>query len=473
MSVGSPPPGDRPPRPFVVVANRLPVRRVRHDGEQQWATSPGGLVSALAPVMRELGEAAWVGWTGAAGEAPAPFDHEGIELHPVSLSRADVQLFYEGFSNGTLWPLYHDALEVPQYHRTWWDAYVNVNQRFATAAAATTETGGAVWVQDYQLQLVPALLREMRPDLRIGWFDHIPFPPRELFIRMPWRSEIAAGLLGADLLGFQTMADAANFRRAALGTTGAKAARTQRTVLYEGREIALGAFPVGIDVDRIGDLANQPSTIERAVEIRASLGDPACVLLGVDRLDYTKGIEVRLRAYRELLDEDRLSADDTVMIQVAEPSRSNVVGYADIRGEIERLVGDINGNFATMGKPAVHYLHQSQSIDELVAMYRTADVMIVTPFRDGMNLVAKEYVASRADEGGALVLSEFAGAASELRQALLVNPHDIRGMKDTIEAAVKTEPAEQRRRMRPMRRTVMRSTADHWARSFIDRLLAL
>ncbi len=455
---------------FVVVANRLPVRRVREDGVARWVTSPGGLVSALAPVMSEMGDSAWVGWTGAAGEAPAPFRHDDIDLHPVELSRAELQLYYEGFANGTLWPLYHDAIEIPQYHRTWWDSYVSVNRRFAAAAAEVTKPGGAVWVHDYQLHLVPAMIRELRPDLRIGWFDHIPFPPRELFIRLPWRRTVAEGLLGADLVGFQTPDDAANFARAARAVTGARRGATQRELIADGRVVTLGAFPVGIDATSVAERAARPETVARAKEIRESLGSPANVLLGVDRLDYTKGIEVRLRAYRELLDEERLTAARTVMIQIAEPSRTNVAGYADIRSRIEQVVGDINGNFATMGQPAVHYLHQSQTSDELVAMYRAADVMVVTPFRDGMNLVAKEYVAARVDERGALVLSEFAGAAIELRQSILVNPHDITGLKRAIETAVDLDEGAQRSNMRAMRRTVMRSDAHRWATSFIEQL---
>ena len=458
-------------RGFVIVANRLPVRRIREADGDRWVTSPGGLISALTPVMTDFRDSAWVGWTGAVGPVPEPFTHDGIDLHPVELSRADLQLYYEGFSNGTLWPLYHDGVEVPEYHRTWWTAYVAVNQRFADAAAEVAKPNGQVWVQDYQLQLVPAMLRKARPDLRIGWFNHIPFPPRELFVRMPWRLEVIEGLLGADVIGFQTPDDAANFRRAARSISQAGAGPGRDRLMVDNRPVLVSAYPVGIDAQGLVERASAPDVDDKVTELRQALGDPECVMLGVDRLDYTKGIELRLRAYRELLDEDRLP-EGTVMIQIAEPSRAAVAGYAEIRAQVEQLVGDINGNFGAMGRPVVHYLHQAQTPEEIAIMYRAADVMVVTPFRDGMNLVAKEYVASRIGDDGVLVLSEFAGASIELRQAMLVNPHDITTLKNTLEAAVRLPRAEQTRTMRAMRRTVLRYDASHWARSFFEDLAA-
>jgi len=421
-------------------------------------------------VIAESEHAAWVGWAGSAGAAPPPFDHDGLRLHPVALSRGELQLYYEGFANGTLWPLYHDVVVPPEYHRTWWDAYVTVNRRFADAAMELAAKGATVWVHDYQLQLVPGMMRQQRPDLRIGFFLHIPFPPREIFIRLPWREQIMEGLLGADLVGLQSPIGADNFRRAARRVT--EVAPVGRSLMFEGHLTAVDSFPIGIDFKGVSSTAHTPEIVERAAALRATLGSPETVLLGVDRLDYTKGIEARLRAYRELLEEERLSADDCAMIQIAEPSRSNVAQYAEIRSDIERLAGEINGNFAMMGRPAIHYLHQSQSSSELIAMYRAADVMLVTPLRDGMNLVAKEYVASRVDNTGVLVLSEFAGAANELHQALLVNPHDMEGLKDQIEAAVDLAPEEATRQMRSMRRTVKRNDARSWATRFLEALSA-
>jgi trehalose 6-phosphate synthase len=458
---------------FIVVANRLPVRNIQDKDGQRWVTSPGGLVSALAPVMAHRPNTSWVGWTGSAGRAPEPFTHDGIQLHPVPLSRADVQLFYEGFSNGTLWPLYHDAISEPEFHRTWWDAYVQVNRRFADAVIAMAKPDATVWIHDYQLQLVPGMLRQIMPELRIGFFLHIPFPARELFLRLPWRSQVARALLGSDVIGFQTDVMAHNFKHVLPRVvTDDLFIDDQDIITFGGRNPSVITHPIGIDFDRFADAAVTPTTETAVAELQSTLGNPRTVLLGVDRLDYTKGIERRLQAYGELLDEDRLSADDVVLIQIAEPSRSNVAGYAEIRSRVEQLVGEINGNFATMMRPAVHYLHRSHEFDELITLYRTANVMLVTPLRDGMNLVAKEFVATRHNHSGALVLSEFAGAAHELNQAVLVNPYDIEGLKEAIEFAALMSADEQRIRMASMRQAVATNTSGHWATTFVEKLEA-
>ncbi len=421
--------------------------------------------------MSERPESLWVGWTGAAGNAPAPFTHDGINLHPVELSRADVELYYEGFSNGTLWPLYHDAISQPEYHRTWWDTYVKVNRRFADAVLSVADPDAVVWVHDYQLQLVPGMLREASPDLRIGFFFHTPFPARELFLRLPWRSRVVRALLGADLLGFQSEVGAHNFRHVVprvIDSDDLEVEVGDEDISFVGRTVRTRNLPIGIDFDRFEAGASTPDAADHQAELRAQLNQPRRVLLGVDRLDYTKGIERRLRAYNELLSEDRVSADDTVLIQIAEPSRSNVNGYAEIRGAVEQMVGEINGRHGTMARPAVHYLHRSHSFDELMGFYRLADVMLVTPFRDGMNLVAKEYVATRFDDTGVLVLSEFAGAAHELHDAVLVNPYDIDGLKEAIEYAVFMPMEEQTRRMTAMRTAIETNSSAAWARGFLE-----
>jgi trehalose 6-phosphate synthase len=389
-------------------------------------------------------------------------------MHPVPLSNRDVTNYYEGFSNGTLWPLYHDAVAAPQFHRHWWDNYVEVNARFADAAASVADDGAVVWIQDYQLQLVPKMLREKRPDLRIGFFLHIPFPPQELFMQMPWRTRIIEGLLGADLIGFQLPGGAQNFLRLSRTLVGLRPQGGQ--VEYDGRTVQARSFPISIDVASLDEVARSEGARRRAEEIRTELGNPKHVILGVDRLDYTKGIGSRLKAFHELLEDGALSVPETVLVQVATPSRERVEHYQTLRDEIEREVGRINGDFGKVGLPAVHYLHQSYQREELVALYNTADVMLVTPLRDGMNLVAKEYVASRPDLGGALVLSEFTGAAAELRQAYLVNPHDIDGLKENLLRALHADPGEGRRRMRKMRRHVQENDVTHWARSFLSAL---
>ncbi|WP_425554203.1 alpha,alpha-trehalose-phosphate synthase (UDP-forming) [Kribbella yunnanensis] len=454
---------------FVVVANRLPVDRIEMpDGSTAWRRSPGGLVTALHPVM-QAHEGAWIGWTGSADEKVDPFDNDGMHLVPVMLTAEDVELYYEGFSNATLWPLYHDVIVAPEFHREWWESYVAVNRRFAEAAADAADEGADVWVHDYQLQLVPAMLRRLRPDVRIGFFLHIPFPPTELFAQMPWRRQILDGLMGADLVGFQRPGAASNFARLARNRMGLRT-RGDRIHLPDDRVVRAKAFPISIDVGELEDLARKPETEQRAREIRDEVGNPAHILLGVDRLDYTKGIRQRMRAFGELLDEKRISVDEAVFVQVATPSRERVEQYRVLRDEIELLVGRINGEHGRIGTPAINYLHTSYSRTEMAALFRAADVAVVTPLRDGMNLVAKEYVATRYDDTGALVLSEFAGAADEFRQAFLVNPHDINGMKDTIVDAMNTDDRQLGRRMKAMRKHLAAHDVNLWAATFLKAL---
>jgi trehalose 6-phosphate synthase len=462
---------------FVVVANRLPIDMERlADGSTTWKRSPGGLVTALEPLLRRR-RGAWIGWPGIPDAGEDPIEQEDMTLCPVDLSTADIAEYYEGFSNATLWPLYHDVIVKPIYHREWWDSYVDVNRRFADATAKAAAHGATVWVQDYQLQLVPKMLRELRPDLVIGFFLHIPFPPVELFMQMPWRTEIVEGLLGADLVGFHLPGGAQNFLILARRLVGANTSRGNVGVRSRFGEIEIGertvkvgAFPISIDSTALDEQARTRAVRQRAEQIRSELGHPRKILLGVDRLDYTKGIDVRLKAFSELLDEDRAKRDDTVLVQLATPSRERVESYIAMREDIERQVGHINGEYAEVGHPIVHYLHRPIPRDELIAFFVAADVMLVTPLRDGMNLVAKEYVACRSDLGGALVLSEFTGAAAELRQAYLANPHHLEGVKDAIEAALNQTQEEGRRRMRALRRQVLVHDVDLWARSFLDAL---
>lgn len=459
---------------FVVVANRLPVDRVTTtEGEAEWRRSPGGLVTALAPVMASA-EGAWVGWHGATDEKLEEFNEDGMHLVPVPLSQEDVELYYEGFSNSTLWPLYHDVIMPPEFHRTWWDRYREINVRFAEAAAAAASKNATVWVQDYQLQLVPRLLRAMRPDLKIGFFNHIPFPPMEIFAQLPWRHRVLEGILGADLIGFQRQSDANNFLRCVrryLGFT----VKSQRVHVQDEdgtpRRIARAeAHPISIDSALIAQLAADPDVRERSREIRADLGNPDVILLGVDRLDYTKGIRHRIKAFGELLATEELTVGQATLVQVASPSREHVDHYITLREDVEGSVGRINGEYDTMSHTAVRYLHHSYPVEEMVALYLAADVMLVTALRDGMNLVAKEYVAAHADNRGTLVLSEFAGAADQLRHAVLVNPHDIDGLKESIMEAIRMPEQESARRMRIMRRQVTTNDVARWSRNFLDSL---
>ncbi|WP_372969756.1 trehalose-6-phosphate synthase [Microbacterium sp.] len=457
---------------FVVVANRLPVDRVvGPDGEDEWRTSPGGLVAALEPMMRSA-RGAWVGWAGQPDIELDRFEINGIDLIPVPLSGEEVADYYEGFANDTIWPLYHDVIAPPQYHREWWEAYVKVNRRFAEAAADVVAPNGTVWVHDYQLQLVPQMIRELRDDVTIGYFHHIPFPAHGLYAQLPWRDQVLKGLLGADVIGFQRAQDATYFLTAVRRRLRHEVKGSSVTVpTADGTRTAVArAFPISIDTAPYLELAARPEVRARAAEIRASLGNPKKILLGVDRLDYTKGIRHRIKAYGELLEDGRLNVDDVTLVQVASPSRERVDAYVHLRDEIELAVGRINGDHDTMGHTAIRYLHQGYPREEMVALYLAADVMLVTALRDGMNLVAKEYVATRADNRGVLVLSEFTGAADELRQAVRVNPHDIAGLKDAIMTAVEMSPAEQGKRMRSLRRRVLENDVNAWSSSFLRAL---
>lgn len=471
-----------PDQALVIVANRLPIEAATaEDGSISWQSAPGGLVAALEPALRSTG-GSWIGWNGRYQDPydppipPVPTTSEDgkFGMFEVPLTGDQVRRYYDGFSNSALWPLYHDGIATPVFSRQHFDAYHKVNQLFAEVVADRAEDAATVWVQDYQLQLVPDMLRRLRPDLTIGFFLHIPFPAPDLFMQLPWRRQIVTGLLGADVVGFHTTGGAANFRAVAEQLLGWSTSGTAISVPNpaEGsvRDVIVDSFPISVDVEMLERIARHPDTESRAAQIRQDLGNPSLVLLGVDRLDYTKGIDVRLRAYTELLRERRLDPADTVLVQVATPSRENVDEYQRIRDDVELIVGHTNGELGSIGAPAIHYVRNNLPLTELVALYRAADIMLVTPLRDGMNLVCKEYVVSRIDDSGALVLSEFTGAARELPWSWLVNPYDADGVKDAIVDAAQSSPAERRRRMTALRSYVGDHDVHRWAQSFLAAL---
>ena len=446
-------------RRFVVVANRLPVRWVEED--ERWATSPGGLVSALSPVLQER-HGVWVGWPGTADGPEDTFEVDGIVQKPVSLTEDEIEDYYEGFSNGTIWPLYHDAIRPVEMHRHWWRPYQAVNQRFADAVLEVIEPGDAVWVQDYQLQLVPQMVREKAPEgTRIGFFLHIPFPPLEIFGRLPWRKQVVKGLLGADTIGLHTRQSLLNFGRAARRYGDAHGPSEGLEV--DGRIVQVEPVPISIDSKKFREASIAPETVAAAYQLRMELGRPRSIILGVDRLDYTKGIDLRLRAFETLLERRPDLHGEVVFVQVAVPSREGVEEYQVIRQRVEQLVGRINGAYGQPDWTPVHYRYRGLPQDELIAYYRAADVMMVTPLRDGMNLVAKEYVATRVEGTGVLVLSEFAGAAEQMQEALIVNPYDLDRLADVLGKAVDLPPDEQRRRIGALRRDVDRWDVHAWA----------
>ncbi len=454
---------------FLIVSNRLPVTVTPTEEGYELKQSSGGLATAMAGLGAEA-ERLWIGWPGdtaaLAEEARNRLDQELLaqDLAPVHLSAADVQGFYEGFSNGVLWPLFHYQIERVNTD-AWrdWEAYESVNRQFAEAVAAHWQEGDRIWIHDYQLMLVPQMVRELLPHATIGFFLHIPFPSLEVFRTLPWRSQVVEGLLGADVIGFHTYGYQRHFASCLLRMMGLEVEVDE--FQWHGRSIRLGSFPISIDTADFMHRASEPAAEEAAARL-VSRTPGVKLLLGVDRLDYSKGLPRRFCAVEHLLEIDPSLEGKFRFVQVAVPSRTNVESYAQYRREIDELVGRINGRFSTTDWAPIQYLYRSVSPEELVALYRAADVMVVTPLRDGMNLVAKEFVACRTQEDGVLVLSEFAGAAWELGQAMMVNPYNVHETALALRRAILMEPAEQRTRMVPMRARVREWDVHAWLRSF-------
>jgi alpha,alpha-trehalose-phosphate synthase [UDP-forming] len=442
----------------VAYANRLPVTRTARG----WRPSVGGLVAALQPALD--GRGAWVGWDGGSADVPRRIDGIDIDLCPVPLARREVDDYYHGFANRTLWPLLHGAIEEPVYDGTWWRSYKEVNERFAEAVVPNVDERAFRWVHDYQLMLVPWLLRSRQDNGGpIGFFLHVPFPPPEVFARLPWRQQVLHGLLGADTVSFHTDSYRENFVRSCLllrddltadGTTLKLGKRTIRTA----------AHPISIDTGDIARRATRDTTTRFLHALQEQFAGRR-VLLGVDRLDYSKGIIERLRAIEMLLDRRPDLRRQLAFIQIAVPSRGEIREYRDLRRNVEEMVGRINGRFTDPGHDVpIHYLHRGVNRERLLAYYLLADVCLVTPLADGMNLVAKEFVVAQHAAGGsgALVLSEFAGAAAELPEALPCNPFDIAGLTGMIEVALELDEDNRRDRLERMAATIEHDDVHTW-----------
>ncbi len=412
-------------RRILTVSVRLPVTATVEQGTVSMAPALGGLATGFAAWHRETG-GRWIGWPGALpADAPrepvnARLESEG--LIPVHFSEQEVADFYHGFANRVLWPLHHLQLDRVPVDAAGWDAYVAANQRFADVIAERYETGDLVWIHDYHLMLVPQFIRERIPSAAIGFFLHIPFPSSEVFRVLPWRAQVLRGLLGADVIGVQTHAYMRHLLTSLLHVHGLEP--DLNVLRVEGRRVEVGVFPMGVDARAIAGRAVAPDTLEEVERIRQEAGDRQ-IMLGVDQLDYTKGLPRRLEAIERLFAADPALAERVRYIQVAMPARTAADVYDRFVRDVEQAIGRINGRFGTIGSAPVHFVHRALSPTQLTALYRAADVMLVTPLRDGMNLVAKEYVAAREDGAGALLLSEFAGAAAELDGALVVNPYDV------------------------------------------------
>jgi trehalose 6-phosphate synthase/phosphatase len=454
----------------LIVANRLPITVKATDAGVDVQRSAGGLATGLLRPHEQSG-GLWIGWSGApeelTGEQQSELDKQlaAMRLVSVPLTADQVTRYYENFSNGVLWPLFHYLLDQVPLHVRDWDAYAEVNERFADVVAEHYRPGDLIWVHDYQLLLLPDLLRKRLPDARIGFFLHIPFPSEELFRTLPERDRLLRGLLGADLVGFHTPAYLRHFA-ASLTQLGLTVEIDK--VQLSDREVRLGVFPMGIDAAAFIKLAEDPAVQEEARALRSD--ESVRLLVGVDRLDYTKGIPRRLLSYERMLQTHPELRERVRLVQVAVPSRTGVEAYQEYRALVEGLVGRINGDFGTPRWVPVHYIFRSLSEQELVALYRAADVMLVTPLRDGMNLVAKEFVASRIDGDGVLILSEFAGASWELPEAIQVNPYDVDGMAESTYRALTMDPQERRSRLAPLRTRVETYDVHRWAATFLEQL---
>jgi trehalose 6-phosphate synthase/phosphatase len=465
--------GFAPMSRVLIVSNRLPITVARNDGGFTITRSAGGLANGLS-CAHGAEDSLWIGYPGdlrGVRKAELRDLNAGFterRLVPVALSAREVRKYYEGYSNGVLWPLFHyllDRLDLDSGDN--WETYVEVNRRFADAVAAEYRPGDLVWVQDYQLMLLPELLRERLPEAIIGFFLHIPFPSAEVFRILPQRERILRGLLGADLIGFHTFAYARHFTTALLHVLGLEPGVD--SVQSGDRTTQFGVFPMGVDAEAFDRRARSESVAVELSRIRDDLR--GCRLfLSIDRLDYTKGLRRRLLAFERLLRERPELRGAVKLLQVVVPSRTQVDSYAQFERQVDELVGHINGAFSDVNYSPIQHLYRSVDQDRLTALYRAADVMLVTPLRDGMNLVSKEFVAARSDEDGVLVLSEFAGASAELGEAIQINPYDLESQVAAFERALTMPASERRARMRSLRRRVFKSSVSHWATEFLNRL---
>jgi trehalose 6-phosphate synthase/phosphatase len=460
---------------LIVVSNRLPFA-LDSTGEDLWTVTPaaGGLVSAVEPVLRERG-GIWIGWPGGAGEIPKLAFAEatrdaGYKVVPVALSETERDEFYYGYSNEVIWPLFHDLQNFCSFEPAYWEAYKAVNERYADAIAHCSQADDFIWVHDYHLMYVAQALRERDLQAALTFFLHIPFPPYDIFAKLPQPQRLLRALLQFDLLGFQTRRDVRNFLgcvRRVMSDARVIPRRELQLVRFEKREIRLGHFPIGIDFDSFKKGAMSDAVARRSQELRARFRD-CQLILGVDRLDYSKGIPERLRAFRNALERHPELRGRVVLIQVVVPSRVEIPRYHEFKQRIDRLVGDINGRFSTSDWLPVQYHFRCLDRDDLLAHYRGCDIAFVTPLKDGMNLVAKEYCACRIEENGVLILSQFAGAAEQLKTgALLVNPYDVEEVADTILKAFRMSDAERVARMKRMRRVVREENVFWWVDSFL------
>ncbi|MFY0651502.1 MAG: bifunctional alpha,alpha-trehalose-phosphate synthase (UDP-forming)/trehalose-phosphatase [Cyclobacteriaceae bacterium] len=456
----------------IIVSNRLPVKlKKEEDGAYLYTPSEGGLATGLGSIYKEGGNI-WLGWPGVAMEDPkekkdAVKKLKENNMSPVFLTEEEIELYYEGFSNETLWPNFHYFNQYAEYEEEYFQAYKNVNQKFADALAELTEDGDKIWVHDYQLLLLPAMIREKYPNISIGFFLHIPFPSYETFRLLPWRRQLLMGMLGSDFLGFHTYDDMRHFLSSVNRLAGVGNSHGQ--INLGSRKILVDALPMGIDYEKYASTAADPDTLEKEVRYRTLIGNTT-IMLSIDRLDYSKGIPQRLKAFELFLNRHPQYKEKVTLLMVVVPSRDQVGKYKELKEEIDLLVGRINGNFSRMTWTPIHYFYRSFPLNSLSAFYRMAKVALVTPMRDGMNLVAKEFIASKLNKKGVLILSEMAGASKELSEAILINPNNIESTVRAYKRALEMPEEEQIHNLEIMQTSLKRYNIHHWVELFMERL---
>ena len=469
---------------LVIVSNRLPLSLKKdHQGNWQSRRGSGGLVTAFAPVLKNRG-GLWIGWAGTVDiDDGALEDHlkqgdqdTGYSLRAVTLTKEEIEKYYYGFSNEILWPLFHDFSLHCNFDPDYWPIYQQVNRKFAQAIVENTTENDYIWIQDYHLILVAQELRKMGVKRRIGFFLHIPFPPLDLFLRLPWRFQILEALLNYDLVGFQTPRHRRNFfnctKTLIPGVRISGSAKHVSDLTAPDRQLRVGSFPISIDYNQFARMAATSEVADRAWLIHEDLPQRQ-LILGVDRLDYTKGIPERILAFGKTLKRYPELIRKVTFVQVVVPSRTEVPEYQALKREIERLVGQVNGQYTQAGWTPIHYIYRSLSLPELIAYYRTSEIALVTPLKDGMNLVAKEFCACSLEENSVLILSEFAGAAAQMQQgALMVNPHDIEGVAEAIFRAYWMSKEERQDKMKKLRRVVQQQNIFRWVDSFLKAAIA-
>lgn len=455
----------------IIVSNRLPVKITEKDGEKTYKSSEGGLATGLGSIYKE-GENQWIGWPGLAthdvsDEGQIVEELAKDHMVPVFLTEKEIEDFYEGFSNETLWPNFHYFNQYAVYEDDLWEAYRHVNRKFANKVIEIAEPGDTIWVHDYQLLLLPKLVRDRVPDSTIGFFLHIPFPSYESFRLLPWRRDLLNGMLGSDLVAFHTYDDMRHFLSSVNRLAGLP--NENGRIIVESRIVMAESMPMGIDYNKYADSAASPETEERLGRYIASIGDVP-LMLSIDRLDYSKGIPQRLRAFELFLDTYPEFREKVSLLMIVVPSRDTVPKYKALKDEIELLVGRINGKFGRINWSPVHYFYRSFPLPALSAFYRLAQVALVTPMRDGMNLVCKEFIASKLDKKGVLVLSEMAGASKELSDAIIINPNNLNQLAEAMHRALVMPPDEQEARIENMQKSLQRYSIHAWVKLFMSQL---